>query len=51
MLPRHWIMLGVLAAIIAAGLIIRYIHKKKLKRIDGFKGINDEGPGRGYKIG
>jgi len=50
MLLLHWIMLGILIAIILAGMIIRCILKRKLRRIEGFKGINNDGPGRGYKI-
>ena len=50
MLTRHWIELGILVLIIAAGITVKYFTRKRLRRINGFRGVNDGGAGRGYKV-
>ena len=50
MTTRNWIELGVLAAVIIIGINVRFIIQKKSKLSNGFIGINNLGPGRGWRI-
>ena len=50
MLLRNWIELGIVIAIIIAGTIARYITRKKVKRVEGFGGFNNNGAGRGWRM-
>lgn len=50
MLFRNWIELGIAIAVFIAGAAAKYIIRKKCKRLEGFIGVNNYGPGRGWKL-
>lgn len=50
MLLRNWIELAIMVAVFIAGTIIKYITRRRCKRLEGFKGINNYGPGHGWKM-
>lgn len=50
MLIRNWIELGIMFVVFIAGTVTKYITRKRCKRLEGFKGINNNGPGRGWKM-
>ena len=50
MLLRNWIELGIVIAIFVTGAIVRYIIRKRVKRVAGFKGFNNNGAGRGWRM-
>lgn len=50
MLFRNWVELAVVVAIVIIGTMIKWITGWKVKKMDGFKGLNHFGTGRGWKI-
>ena len=50
MLIRNWVELAIIAAICLIGMVIKFAVNKKLKRIEGFRGINNYGPGGGWRM-
>ncbi|MDR0530548.1 MAG: hypothetical protein LBG83_00575 [Oscillospiraceae bacterium] len=45
---RHWIELGILAATLAGGLIVKIATARKCGRLRGCLGVNQKGEGQGY---
>ena len=46
----NWPLLIGAVLIIAALAIVKYFTSKKRKSLEGFKGVNNAGKGRGWKI-
>lgn len=50
MLVRNWIELGIVIAVFIAGMVTKYVIRKRCKKLEGFIGINHSEPGCGWKI-
>ena len=50
MLLRNWIELGIVIVVCITGTAVKYITGKRVKKVNGFKGINEYGPGRGWRM-
>jgi len=47
---RNWIELGIAVVVFIAGTVTKHITDKKVKKIEGFRGININGEGYGWRM-